>query len=316
MVKVEVFKEGLLLPTVSVHTDEGIAKGWEESVLACWEHGGRIATQYDQPDDPVSRDIFLKLVVNDPFVQPRAHKAIKDGHIGLEAYRREVVEGLDHENRVQVGSYDYWGRLHAYPMPTGEEPDGEKKPPQPINQIDSLVAELVQAPHTRRALAITWLPWADPLTPHPPCLQEVWCRVFGDRLVMGALIRSNDAFKAAFENLYAFTDLQRVIAVRVSEGLGRTILPGQLNYVAWSFHVYGSDYPDFEGFLDSLTKRTWEERTWDTTSPQFLELMIDADTEIARARVHEWKKGQKKVYRCSCCQPDEEMTPENKYRGS
>jgi thymidylate synthase len=284
---------------VAVHADEGIARAWEDAVLACWEHGGRIATQYDQADDPISRDIFLAMTVNDPFVEPRVHRAFKDGIRGLEAYRREVLEGL-HDNwrdpKQGVGSYTYHQRLFEWPQPMGEQ-----LPPRPVNQIDSLVEELVRAPHTRRALAMTWLPWADPNTPHPPCLQQIWCRVFGDRLVMNILIRSNDAWKAAFENMYAFTDLQRHIAVRLSERLGRTIVPGQYGHVAWSFHIYGSDFPDFEGFLRSIKKRPWEERTWRTDTPIFQEWLAEADVEIARSLRHEAKTGQKGIYECTCC---------------
>ena len=65
-------------------------------------------------------------------------------------------------------------------------------------------------------------------------------------------------------NMYAFTDLQRVIAERVSENLGRPITAGQYVHIANSFHIYGSYFEEFKGFLNSLEQRTFDERTFKT----------------------------------------------------
>ena len=62
----------LTLPAVKVEA-ESIAEGWEKAVLACWEQGVRIATQYDQEGDPKSRDVSLFLAVANALAEPLIH---------------------------------------------------------------------------------------------------------------------------------------------------------------------------------------------------------------------------------------------------
>ena len=69
-------------------------------------------------------------------------------------------------------------------------------------------------------------------------------------------------------NMYVFTDLQRVMAERVGERLGRRILVGQYNHVVDSFHIYGSYFDDFKGFLKTVKNRSWEQRTYRTEEVQ------------------------------------------------
>ena len=65
----------------------------------------------------------------------------------------------------------------------------------------------------------------DPPTYDPPCLQRLWFRLLDDEagrpvLNMNAHWRSRDAYKAAYMNVFALTDLQRTIAGRVAERIG------------------------------------------------------------------------------------------------
>jgi thymidylate synthase len=137
---------------------------------------------------------------------------------------------------------------------------------------------------------VLWKPWADADCEHAACLQRLWFRIFDDRLLLAAHMRSNDAYKAAFMNMYAFTDLQRHVAERVSEGLGREIKVGQYNHVVDSFHIYGSYFEDFKGFLQTLENRTFEQRTYRTEDVQ---VMIDeAKEKIAASLAREAAGGQ------------------------
>jgi len=262
----------LTLPIIYVQA-ANLAEGWERAVIETWERGARIATQYDKPDDPPSRDAMLVLAVADPFAEPRIHRAMPGGIYDLEVYRQEVVEGI-HDDWIdpEAGkwSYTYHERLTAYRCSSSDEP---------IDQLKLLVDKLVQAPHTRRAQAILWKPGYDDDGEHPPCLQRIWCRIFDDQLVMSAHIRSNDAFKAAFMNMYAFTELQKLLAEQLSNGLGRPIQVGQYNHIADSFHIYGSYFEEFKGFLETLQKRTFEQRTF--TTEQIAPLIEEAREKIA-----------------------------------
>ena len=274
----------LSLPIVHV-TAKTLPEGWEQAVLQTWEQGANIPTQYDKPTDPSSRDAIAVIAITDPMSEPRIHRAFPGGIAELEAYRQEVVDGIhDHWVDPAAGKweYTYHERLAAYSVPGL---------PEPINQLDYVVNALVDAPHTRRAQAITWKPWEDAGIIDPACLQRMWFRVFGDELVMNIHMRSNDAFKAAFMNMYAFTDLQRAIAERLSKRLGREIRVGQYTHIADSFHIYGAYFEEFEGFLKTLQARTFEQRTFRTEDVQ--EIIDEAREQIARSLEEESISGRK-----------------------
>jgi thymidylate synthase len=81
-------------------------------------------------------------------------------------------------------------------------------------------------------------------------------------LSMNARFRSNDAYKAAFMNIFALVQLQQRIARRISEITDKEVKVGRYCHIADSYHIYGSYFKEFEGrFLGMLTKRTFEQRT-------------------------------------------------------
>ena len=139
-----------------------------------------------------------------------------------------------------------------------------------IDQMDYIVNKLSERGYSRRAQAITWNPRMDPFTDDPPCLQRVWFRVTEEpdgRLLlnMNTHWRSRDAFKAAFMNIFALTDLQRFIAEKVSARLGRRIEVGRYVDITDSFHIYVSYYEELKGFLDIVEKRDFESRVWESS---------------------------------------------------
>lgn len=273
----------LVLPVVHV-VEDNLPAAWETAVLQTWEQGARIATQYDAPGEPPSRDAIGVIVVRDPFSDPRIHRGLPGGVDQLEAYRQEVVDGIhDHWVDPEAGKweYTYHERLFGYTTPGG----------QPTDQVAQMVTNLAAAPHTRRAQAILWKPWEDHTVVDPPCLQRIWCRVFQDRLVMNVHMRSNDAFRASFMNMYAFTELQKQIAERVSERLGRTILPGQYTHMADSFHIYGSNFAEFELFQQLVRTRPFEKRTY--TMAQVADILEEAREAVARSIEEEKRTGRK-----------------------
>jgi len=77
--------------------------------------------------------------------------------------------------------------------------------------------------------------------------------------------RSRDAYKAAFMNLYAITDLQRIIAEELSEKSGKKVIPGRHVDISDSFHIYGSYFEEFQSsFLALIEKRSFDHRVWRT----------------------------------------------------
>ena len=269
----------LLLPIVHVEA-ETLPEAWERAVLETWERGARVRTQYDQPGDPPSRDAIAVIAVSDPMKEPRIHRAMPGGLKDLEVYVQEVVHGIhDHWIDPEHGKwqYTYHERLTAYTVPGLEKP---------IDQLEYVVQALAEADYTRRAQAVTWKCWSDAGYEHPACLQRLWFRVVNEKLCMNVHMRSNDAFKAAFMNMYAFVELQAEIARRLSEKLGREVPVGQYTHIADSFHIYGSYFEEFRGFLKTLEQRTFEQRTYTTD-------MVADILEEVRAEIREELKRER-----------------------
>jgi thymidylate synthase len=257
---------------------------WEKAVIACWETGESFRTEYDRPGDPASRDVTVMIRVTQPFSEPRIHRAFPGGLDDLEKYRSEVLFGVhDHWVDPAAGKweYTYHQRLFAYEVPGVGQ----------FDQIAGVVAKLKSAGHTRRAQAVTWQVWNDMNIADPSCLQRLWFRISGGHLHMNVHMRSNDAYKAAFMNMYAFTELQREVAGQVGVEVGEYV------HIADSFHIYGSYFKDFEGFLSTVRTRSAAERvfTSDFARDFFIEgcdvLLAENDMpEAKKARVRQRKE--------------------------
>jgi len=232
-------------------------------MLRLFESGCDIRTQYDKPDDPVSKDATMIITVHQPLAEPMIHRDFPGGFEELEEYVMEVCDGIkDHCVRDPNDptdtrwEYTYHQRLFGYRTPTLA----------PIDQIELLCRQLAETPYTRRAQAVTWKVWEDNHCYDPACLQSIWCRIIEQDgvplLNMNVRFRSNDAYKAAFMNIFALTQLQARIAARVGELSGLPIRLGRYCHMADSFHIYGSNLAEFRGrFLGAVEKRTFEQRT-------------------------------------------------------
>jgi len=275
------------IPVLHVEAD-CIARAWEDSLVLLYKCGCDIKTQYDKPDDPPSKDATMLITITEPLKEPMIHKDFPGGPEDLQEYVMEVCEGIkDHLVRDTRDpgdtrwEYTYHQRLFAYRVPTL----------QPFDQIETLCQKLAKTPHTRRAQAVTWMVWEDNDCYDPACMQSIWCRIVEEsrsrevekpmsealdsaipdsrlldsstpRLCMNVRFRSNDAYKAAFMNIFALVQLQQKIANRVSELSGKTVKVGRYCHLADSYHLYGSYFQEFESrFLTALEKRTFEQRT-------------------------------------------------------
>ncbi|MGM0368737.1 MAG: thymidylate synthase [Actinomycetota bacterium] len=259
MAKKEITFSSGNIPVLMVE-GETLPEAWEKSVVEVWEKGVSIRTQYDRPKDPPSRDASMVIVIKEPFTEPRIHRALPTGLDELEVYRQEVVLGV-HDGWIgeHGWSYSYHDRLFNYH--TGQDH---------LDQINAAIKNLVECFYTRRAQAITWVPGIDSSHHEPPCLQRIWLRILEDPeeglfLNMNTHWRSRDAFKAAFMNIFALTDLQRKIAEEISKKIGTEVRVGRYVDMADSYHIYGSYFDQFKGFLKTLEKKSFSERTYSTS---------------------------------------------------
>lgn len=298
------------IPVISIkaHT---IPEAWEKAVLAVWDNGCSIKTEYDKPEDPASKDATVIIEVEDPFVEPRIHKNFPGGPEELEAYRQEVVDGIhDHWVRPEEGkwTYTYHERLFKYSPCENLKDSKSPRPFVPVNQIQFIIDSLSKSGHSRRSQGITYQPNCDYKTSDPPCLQRVWCRMLKDDndiwvLNMNTHWRSRDLYKAWFMNVYALTDLMRTIAESISAKIGEPVKVGRYVDVSDSLHIYGSYFkeaqpeiekmknnplnPDFTGFGVPVEQyeevvKAYEQRTWRSNHPAFVFMTEEAKEKLAK----------------------------------
>ncbi len=292
------------LPVIKV-TGDNLPQAWERAMLALWDQGVDIRTEYDRRDkagrylDPPSRDCTMIVEVVNPFAEPRIHKNFPGGPAELEIYRQEVVEGI-HDHWVDPSDPDKWTytyheRLFAYRATTDlDNPKAKRLPP--VNQIECVINKAASATHSRRIQATTWMPTADPKTADPPCLQRLWFRLLPDDdgkllLNLNTHWRSRDAYKAWFMNAFALTDLQQRIAAQVAAKLGQPVGVGTYTDISDSFHLYGSYFAEFLPELEKMrSDPDYTKRAWPSNHPAVVMMFeetrakLKADPDFMRSR--------------------------------
>lgn len=272
---------------------ECLAEAWEKSMVVLYNEGCDVKTEYDKPEDPPSKDCTMIIEVKNPLKEPMIHQDLPGGLSDLQEYVMEVLDGIkDHWIRNPEDAddtrweYTYHQRLFDYRVPGFEKP---------FDQIEGIAKRLAETPHSRRAQAITWKVWDDNTCYDPACLQSIWCRILVDRndigwLNMNVRIRSNDAYKAAFMNMFAFVQLQKKISERITELSGREVRLARYTHMADSYHLYGSYFKEFQDrFLSSLEDRSFEERTFRYEQVKFMmDEAIPRITEKINKQSKDW----------------------------
>lgn len=277
------------MPTLHI-TAQCLPEAWEKAVLAVWDQGIDIKTEYDKPEDPASKDATVMITVQNPFNEPRIHKNFPCGPEELEAYRQEVCDGIHNHWIDPVAgkwTYTYNERLFAYDPTDDLSNPQAHKPFGAIDQIQAVIDKLSETFYSRRAQAITWQPTADPQTDDPPCLQRLWFRILQDSqgqlaLNMNSHWRSRDLYKAWFMNAFALTDLQRIIAEKISQNINRTVRVGQYTDISDSLHIYGSYYAEAQGEMERMRDGQFASRAWNTDHPAFEMMTLEAREKLAK----------------------------------
>lgn len=252
------------IPVLMV-TGKTIPEAWEKSLIELYQKGIDIKTEYDKPEDPPSKDATMIIVVEEPLAEPMIHRDFPGGLTDLQEYTMEVIEGIkDHcirkadDPNDAKWEYTYHQRLFNYQVPGLKDS---------YNQIEIIAEKLAKVPYTRRAQAITWKVWEDNFCYDPACLQSIWCRLLpcDNYWVLNSNVRfrSNDAYKAAFMNIFALVQLINQIANRIKELSGLEVRLGRYVHQADSYHLYGAYFEEFQKrFLRALETRTFEQRTF------------------------------------------------------
>jgi len=284
------------IPVIHVSA-ANLPEAWEKAIVACWERGATVRTEYDRRDaagdfvDPPSRDATVIAEVADPLAEPRIHKNFPGGPEELEIYRQEVVDGI-HDHWVDSADPDKWTytyheRMFGYRATTDvKDPAAPSLPP--VDQIAYAVRKCAETHYSRRAQAVTWIPNADPQTDDPPCLQRLWFRILHDDagdavLNLNTHWRSRDGYKAWFMNAFALTDLQRAVAERIAEQCGRPVRVGRYVDISDSFHIYGSYFEEFRPEFEKMkAEPDYTTRAWPSDHPAVRTMFEEARRKLAR----------------------------------
>jgi thymidylate synthase len=277
------------IPAINI-TAGCLPEAWEKAVIAVWQGGVDVKTQYDKAEDKPSKDATVMVAVYDPFNEPRIHKNFPGGPEELESYRQEVVNGIhDHWIDPAAGkwTYTYHERLFAYSPVEDLSDPAAAKPFKAFDQIQYIIDQLSGAGHTRRAQGITWMPTADPKTDDPPCLQRIWCRLLEDSdraemvLNMNTHWRSRDLYKAWYMNAYALTDLQKIMADKIARNIGRPVRVGRYVDITDSLHIYGSYFDDAAKEVPKMMSSPFTDRAWKSDHPAFEIMTTEAREKLA-----------------------------------
>ena len=267
---------------------------YEKALLALYQNGIRMATQYDKEGDPLSIDSTMNITVLEPWTDPMIHQAFPGGIEELKEYVMELQGIKDHwvknmnDPEDTRWEYTYHGRLANYGQ--WREADGNRSRdvgPFQVNQIDKVIDKLSGQPYTRQAQMITWMPDIDLNCYDPPCLQSLWYRMVEDDkgvywLQCNVRFRSNDAWGASFMNMFGFTVFNReVVAQGISEKMGRQVELGRLNWQADSYHIYGKDIAAAKGMLfDRIESMPFEHRIFNFHDAFIQEMYQGAEAMI------------------------------------
>lgn len=94
--------------------------------------------------------------------------------------------------------------------------------------------------------------------------------------------RSRDLYKAWFMNAYAFTELQKLIAKRISEKIDQEVAVGRYVDMSDSLHIYGSYFEDVSKEVEKMRTTSFTERAWETTHPAFEMMTTEAKAKLAQ----------------------------------
>lgn len=244
---------------------------WEDTTMVILGVGVLVHTHYDPGFEKGKFESFpsleatVKMHIEEPFSEPRFHMQFLAGSFG--DYKAEMEGVKDHwvlnpgivvdlikNNRFdEVKDYKEW--LYSYSQRIRSYPclDIEAKP-KIINQIQSVINNLVKDPLSRSAQIITWDPRFDQNDGqfagvkfddyHAPCLQRLWFRLIpfekGYKLNVNSHWRSRDHLKAVPHNIYGLLEgMLEPIRLELQAALHAPIVMARYCDDNDSLHIYG-----------------------------------------------------------------------------
>jgi thymidylate synthase len=83
-------------------------------------------------------------------------------------------------------------------------------------------------------------------------------------------------------NVYAITEMQRIIAEKISEKINKPVAVGRYVDISDSLHIYGSYFDEASPEIEKMRKSPFTERAWPSSHPAFEMMTVEARENLAK----------------------------------
>lgn len=139
--------------------------------------------------------------------------------------------------------YTYGERLRHYEVKTGHI---FGRSTIFVDQINEIINKLNENNYTRRATAVTWMPYKDNINEDVPCLVHLDFKIRNDKLYESITYRSHDALLGYYPNLIGLIH----VAQYVLKNLHDDIEMGEITVHSISAHIRETDFDLAQRIVD------------------------------------------------------------------
>lgn len=119
----------------------------------------------------------------------------------------------------------------------------KKFPKTRVAQLDVITKKLNASPYNRHGYASIWNPSIDLEDSYPSCIIGIYFMIRDEKLNMTAILRSNDAWGQALNDMYELVNFQEEVAINLQ------LKVGIYTHFAISYHLYTKDHMDAQLYL-------------------------------------------------------------------
>lgn len=119
----------------------------------------------------------------------------------------------------------------------------KKFPKTSVTQLDIITEKLNASPYNRHGYASIWNPSIDLKDSYPSCIIGIYFMVRDEKLNMTAMLRSNDAWGQALNDMYELVKFQEQVAINLQ------LEVGVYTHFAISYHLYTKDHMEAQLYL-------------------------------------------------------------------
>ncbi|WP_129597037.1 thymidylate synthase [Methanohalophilus profundi] len=201
-----------------------ISDAWYRGLNIIWNHGENVT---DERGSKIREFMNLMVVIDDPYTN-EIPADIAWNQERLDEYAKQLITG----DNPQDFEYTYGQRLRNWD--------------ERVDQISYVIDKLKTSKSTRRATAVTWIPYIDTEVDEVPCMILDDFKVRNNRLHMTTLFRSHDFAGAYPANLYGLSQLLKYVAQNTGYETGT------ITTISVSAHIYEHDWDRIEKIVTGV----------------------------------------------------------------